>query len=156
MYNILINLNKQAQVVMDEYPACFNYLEGSDKIIKDPTQTNFDVAIVLDCPDLKRVKERFLDYFNNAKYTIEFDHHINNAMFADYCIVDQACPACSQLLASSLNYMGFEITKPIAECLLTGIITDTGGFRHDGTNSETFEFASWCMTKGLNVFKIGD
>ena len=34
---------------------------------------------------------------------------------------------------------------------MTGIITDTGGFRHDGTNSETFEFAAELVRKGVNI-----
>ncbi len=154
MYNVLKNLGKKVEVVMDEHPASFSYLQGEDKILQMPTYEIYDVAMVLDCPDLKRVREKYQVIFNQAKNKIEFDHHINNSMFADLCVVDQACPACSQLLASSFNYLGFEITKPVAECLLTGIITDTGGFRHDGTNSETFEFAAWCMTKGLNINKI--
>ena len=154
MYGILSNLGKKVDIVMDEFPAVFEYLEGFDKIIKVPSLKSYDVAIAVDCPDLKRIKDDYVPFFNEAKYRMEFDHHINNGMYADYCVVDQACPACSQLLSSTFNYLGYEITSPIAECLLTGIITDTGGFRHSGTNSETFEFAAWCMTKGLNISKI--
>ena len=50
--------------------------------------------------------------------------------------------------------MGIEISKNVAICLLTGIITDTGGFRFESTNRETFEFAGWAMSKGVNVAKV--
>ena len=38
--------------------------------------------------------------------------------------------------------------------LLTGIITDTGGFRFSSVTTETFEFAAWALSKGVNVSKI--
>ena len=50
--------------------------------------------------------------------------------------------------------MRIEITKDVATCLLTGIITDTGGFRFPSTTRETFEFAGWALSKGVNVSKI--
>ena len=34
---------------------------------------------------------------------------------------------------------------------MTGIITYSGGFSHDGTNSETFEFAAELVRKGVNI-----
>jgi len=151
--NVLVNLGKHADVILDGCPANFDYLEGFNDIITE-SKIDYDVAIAVDCPDIKRIKTDFVPYFEKAKIKIEFDHHTNNTRFADHCIVDQACPACCQILASSFNYMQYEITKPIAECLLTGIITDTGGFRHEGTNEETFEFAGWCANKGLNITKI--
>ena len=75
-------------------------------------------------------------------------------MFGDYNIVDQVSPACAQILVSSFQYLQIEITKDIATCLLTGIITDTGGFKNSGITAETFEFAAWALTKGVNVSKI--
>ena len=47
-----------------------------------------------------------------------------------------------------------EITKDVGTCILTGIITDTGGFKYQGTNVETFEFVAELLNKGINVSKI--
>ena len=49
-------------------------------------------------------------------------------MFADYNFVDPASPACAQTLIFIIEQLEVEIDKPIGTCLLTGIITDTGGF----------------------------
>ena len=38
--------------------------------------------------------------------------------------------------------------------MLTGIITDTGGFKYEGVSAETFEFTSWLLAKGVNVSNV--
>ena len=75
-------------------------------------------------------------------------------MFGDYNVVNPVAPACAQILVSSLEYLKIDISKDVATCLLAGIITDTGGFRFNSTTTETFEFAAWCLSKGINVSKI--
>ena len=47
-----------------------------------------------------------------------------------------------------------EISKDIATCIITGIITDTGGFAYSGVTAETFEFAASLLKKGVNVSDI--
>lgn len=150
----LQNMGKTAEVVMKEYPANFKFLPGVENIKIEGSLEEYDMAIVVDCPDLKRVNSIYHKYFENAKVKVEFDHHGKNAMFGDYNIVDQVSPACAQILVSSFQYLQIEITKDIATCLLTGIITDTGGFKNSGITAETFEFAAWALTKGVNVSKI--
>ena len=150
----LKNLGKDVDVLMNEYPANFSFLPGIENIKNKTDIENYDMAIVLDCPDIKRVPTNLIPYFENAKITVEFDHHNKNSMFADYNIVNHVAPACAQILVSSFEYLGIEITKDIGTCLLTGIITDTGGFKNSGITTDTFDFASWALEKGLNVSNI--
>lgn len=151
----LKNMNKEVvDVVMKEYPANFSYLPGIEEIKKEPTLEKYDLAIVVDCPDMNRVNQEYRKYFEDAKVKVEFDHHSKNSMFADYNIVNHVSPACSQILVSSFEYLQIEITKEIGICLLTGIITDTGGFKNSGTTTESFEFAAWALLKGINVSKV--
>lgn len=141
-------------VLFKDYPAIFDDLPNSDLIRKQASQENYDMAIVLDCPELKRVHKDFHKYFENSKVTVEFDHHLKNAMFADYDVVNPAAPACCEILVSSFRYMKIDISRDIATCLMAGIITDTGGFRFSSTTRETFEFAGWALSKGVNISKI--
>ena len=75
-------------------------------------------------------------------------------MFADYNFVNPAAPACAQILITVLENLGIEITKEIGTCLLTGIITDTGGFKYQGVSAETFEFTAELLNKGVNVSDV--
>lgn len=152
---LLKNMGKtDIDVLFKEYPAVFDTLPNVNLIKKEATHEVYDMAIVLDCSELKRVSSIYHEYFENSKVTVQFDHHLKNAMFADYNVVNPVSPACSQILVSSFNYLKVDITKDAATCFLAGIITDTGGFRFESTTTETFEFAAWALSKGVNVSKV--
>ncbi len=153
MYNALKQLNKDVDVVIPEYPETFNFLTGANEIKKETNVEQYDLAISLDASDIKRLNG-FVRYFEDAKITINIDHHGSNTMFADYNFVNIDAPACCQILILVLEFLGVNITKEIGTCLLAGIITDTGGFKYQGTSKETFEFTSWLLSIGVNVADV--
>ena len=149
----LETFGKKVDVIIPEYPKDFNFLPGADKILKEGRKESYDLAISVDCTDLKRLacgKE----YFEPAKRTIEIDHHSVNSMFADFNYVDPVAPACCQVLIAMFEYYEIEITKDFATCILTGIVTDTGGFQWGGVSPETFEFAAELVRKGAKLKEI--
>ncbi|MDO5555437.1 MAG: bifunctional oligoribonuclease/PAP phosphatase NrnA [Clostridia bacterium] len=153
LYNGLKQINKNVDVVIPEYSKVFEFLPNSNEIIKEGKQQRYDLAIALDCGDIKRLNG-FAKYFEDAVTKISIDHHSANTMFADYNFVNPTAPACSQILVIVLEALGVEINKEIGTCLLTGIITDTGGFKYQGVSSETFEFVSELLNRGVNVSNI--
>lgn len=153
VYNALKQLNKNVDVVIPEHPETFDFLTGADEIKKETDVEQYDLAISLDASDMKRLNG-FAKYFEEAKVTINIDHHGSNTMFADYNFVNIDAPACCQILILVLEFLGVNITKEIGTCLLTGIITDTGGFKYQGTSKETFEFTSWLLSIGVNVSDV--
>ena len=150
----LRNMEKDVTVLMKDFPENFSYLKGRELIKEKSDIDSYDLAIVLDCPNIKRVNEEFITYFEKAKTKVQFDHHNKNDMFADFNVVNHVAPATSQILVSSFQYLGIEITKEIAECLLTGVITDTNGFRNSNVTVDAFDYASWCLEKGIDLSKI--
>ena len=52
----LQNMGKKAEVLMSDYPAIFKFLPGIENIKKVASYEKYDMAIVVDCPELKRVK----------------------------------------------------------------------------------------------------
>lgn len=153
MYNGLKSLGKNVEVVMSNNSQIFNFLPGANEIKEEGTKSVYDLAIALDCGDVKRLNG-YTEYFERANSRIEIDHHGINTMFADYNFVNPAAPACAQILITVLEHLGIEITKEIGTCLLTGIITDTGGFKYQGVSAETFEFVAELINKGVNVPSI--
>lgn len=151
----LKDMGKNAVVLMkDEFPENFSYLPGREYIKDEAEIENYDMSIVLDCPNIKRINNEFIEIFENSRVTVQIDHHNKNDMFADYNVVNHVSPATAQILVSSFQYLNIDITKDIATCLLTGVITDTNGFRNSNVTIESFEFASWTLEKGLNLSKI--
>ena len=153
MYNGLKSLNKNVDVFIQNHSKIFDFLPNSNEIKTESTIKNYDLAIALDCGDKKRLNG-YAEYFDNAGVTIEIDHHAINTMFADYNFVNPAAPACAQILITVLENLNIEITKEIGTCLLTGIITDTGGFKYQGVSAETFEFTAELLNKGVNVSDV--
>lgn len=153
MYNGLKQLEKDAEVVMQSHSKTYDFLPGANEIKKEGSHKNYDLAIALDCGDIKRLNG-FANYFQDANCRISIDHHGVNTMFGDYNFVNPAAPACAQILITVLEELGINIDINIGTCLLTGIITDTGGFKYSGVSAETFEFAAELLTKGVNVSNI--
>lgn len=145
----LEELGKQADVIIPEIPRLYEFLPAIDQVKKESDIKSYDLAISVDGADLKRLAGR--EYFENAKKTIVIDHHGSNTMYGDLNYVNPVSPACCEILACIFEYFQIDITKEIGTCIMTGIITDTGGFRHQGINPETFEFTAELIRKGINI-----
>ncbi len=153
MYIGLKQIGKNVDVVIPKYSKTYSFLPFAEEIKKEGKNENYDLAIALDCGDIKRLNG-FANYFEDANCKISIDHHEANTMFGDYNFVNPTAPACCQILVIVLNALGIEITKEIGTCLLTGIITDTGGFKYQSVKAETFEFAAELLNRGVNVSNI--
>ena len=148
----LKQLGKNADVIIREVPKIFDFLPGREEIKIDSDVERYDLAISLDCADFKRLVGN--EYFEKAKQTIVIDHHSSNKMYGDINFVNPVAPACCQILIGMLQYFNINIDKELGTCILTGIITDTGGFRYSGVTPETFEFTAELLEKGVNVSDI--
>lgn len=152
MQLMLEELNKKSDVIIPEYPRMFRFLPSADEIKMDSEIKKYDLAISVDCGNFKRLAKN--EYFENAQKTIVIDHHGSNKMYGDLNYVNPVSPACCEILAGIFSYFNVDITKEIGSCLVTGIITDTGGFRHQGINADTFEFTADLIRKGVNIPNI--
>ena len=130
----------------------FDLLPLRNEIKSDTDIEKYDLAISLDCADFKRLVGN--EYFEKAKQTIVIDHHGSNKMYGDINFVNPVAPACCQILIGMFQYFDINIDKELGTCILTGIITDTGGFRYSGVTPETFEFTAELLEKGVNVSDI--
>ncbi|MBR0490545.1 MAG: bifunctional oligoribonuclease/PAP phosphatase NrnA [Clostridia bacterium] len=148
----LENMGKSPDVIVPEVPEVYNFLPGREDIKAESDVKQYELAISVDCATEMRIDGK--EYFENAKHTIVIDHHGSNTMYGDFNYVNPVSPACCDILAGIFDYYDINITKDIGTCLLTGIITDTGGFKYPATTAETFEFAAELLRKGVNVSEI--
>ena len=155
LYNSLKQMGKEPDVIVPEYPRTFEFLPSTDEIKKESSIEKYDLAISVDCATIKMLNG-FAKYFENAKVKINIDHHSSNTMFGDYNYVSPDAPACAQVLIGVFKFLNINITKEIGTCLITGIITDTGGFKYPGVTAETFEFTAGLLQDGVNISKIYD
>lgn len=118
----------------------------------------FDLFLILDAGDLKQTGlEKELSFvIKNAenKLVINIDHHKTNEYFGHINIVDKDASSTCEMIYLMLNNNGWDIDEKISECLLTGIIGDTGNFTNAATNKHAFSAAADLIWRGANVFKI--
>jgi phosphoesterase RecJ-like protein len=142
---------KQVQMILvDGCPASFRHLDGSDQIQKTP-QGEFDTFITVDCADFKRVGKVFETI---GPPHINIDHHITNEKFGQLNLIEAEEVATSAILTNHLPEWGLQITQPVAAALLTGIITDTLGFRTANTTPEAMRQAASLMETGVDMPEI--
>lgn len=149
----LKKLDKEVTVLVPTVNSMYSFLPGFDEIKKEiDDYKKYDLCIALDASDLERLHV-CRPYFEAIENTIVIDHHITNQNYADVNYVNAIASSTCQNLIIVLAFLGISISKEIAECLYTGILTDTGGFRYN-TQSETFEFAGMLAETGIDIAKI--
>jgi phosphoesterase RecJ-like protein len=144
----LRDAGKSVQMVLvDGVAASFRHLEGSELIVKTPTGEH-DTFITVDAADFKRVGKAFEDF---GQPDINIDHHKTNEKFGKLNLVEAEEVATAAILARFLPQWGYKITKPIAAALLTGIVTDTLGFRTSSTNPSALRLSAMLMETGADM-----
>lgn len=144
----LTDAGKSVQMILvDGVPASYKHLEGSDLILKKPSGEH-DTFITVDCADFKRVGKIFEDF---GQPDINIDHHKTNENYGKQNLIEADEVATAAILANHLPKWGYTITKPIADALITGIITDTLGFRTSNTNPSALRVCADLMETGVDM-----
>ena len=124
------------------------------ELIMDKPKENYDSIYVFDCGNSERLGD-LEDLALNANRVIVVDHHINPS-FGDIQIIDSSAASTTQVLFREILSANIDIDKNIANCLMTGLITDTGRFQYSNTDNEVFEIASKLMLSGAELTSISD
>jgi bifunctional oligoribonuclease and PAP phosphatase NrnA len=147
----LRDAGKSVQMILEDgVPSSFKYLEGSDLIQKEP-DGDHDTFITVDCADFKRVGKVFENF---SQPDINIDHHITNEKFGKLNLIEADEVATTAILTNHLPEWGLNITKPIAAAFLTGILTDTLGFRTSNITPEALRQAATLMEAGVDMPEI--
>lgn len=134
-------------VITDGVPSNFRYLPGS-RFVHHKVKGPYDLLVVLDSSDYKRMGE----VINGSKPPdINIDHHITNENFADVNLVIPSAASTAEILARLLPKLGVRISQQVAENLLTGIVTDTIGFRTSNMYPEVLRLSADLMDYGVNL-----
>ncbi len=148
----------------NDYPEFLHWLPGNDKVLVYKRQTGTvlnaitqaDVIFALDFNDTDRVND-LEKYFLNAKAKkVLIDHHPEPGNFADLIISDVIYSSTAELVYHVIESLGDKnlVDKTIAECLYTGIMTDTGSFNYNSSQPYTYFVVSKLIDLGINKDQI--
>lgn len=138
-------------VLTDGVPQNFRHLAGSEDVHRSVGDLNlYDYVIVLDASDLARVGAGAAGkpLLGSRAPDLVIDHHLTNLAFARVNLVLPDQVATSAIVARFLPDWGLSYNKAIAAALLTGIVTDTIGFRTSNITPEAMRLAAMLMEQG--------
>lgn len=138
----------------DGVPERYISLYGAGMIVRH-LDRKVDLAIAVDCSN-KEILGSGFKIFRRAKVGLEIDHHDFRRPFGDIQLVDPKAPAVGELIYKILNRLKVDITKDIAEGLLTSIIIETDSFRLPNVDPYIFRICGEMVKKGVDFYKLVD
>jgi bifunctional oligoribonuclease and PAP phosphatase NrnA len=146
----LKGLGKNAEIYCaDPVPGLYSFLPGTQEVRSEAGNPP-DVLVAVDCASADRINDEAGSLLSKSGLTISIDHHATNPLFAAMNHIAGNAGSTSELIAEMLSETGQHISKDIADCLYTGIVTDTGQFGFDYTRPESLRMAAMLMEHGAD------
>jgi bifunctional oligoribonuclease and PAP phosphatase NrnA len=152
LYWMLRALNKDVDVVLrDRVPPAYEVLPGSELVIvRDGLSERYDAAFIIECSDVDRPGLEGL----KDQFVVNIDHHSTTTPFGDINWIDSTAAAVGEMIYNLCKALGVEVTKEIAECVYTALLTDTGSFHFSNTTERTLKIASELVRRGVEPARI--
>ncbi len=142
-------LGKQAQFVCAD-PVPGKYQSMLAPLTVQTFDPDFVVAVDLADPQLLGTLREQYEFAAD----LGIDHHGSNTGWTRESLVDASAAAACELIAQVLHALGVPLNRDIANCLYTGLCTDTGCFRYSNTTPRTLRLAADLMEAGADAAAI--
>jgi phosphoesterase RecJ-like protein len=140
---------KNVWPVLDEgLPEKWQFLPGAD-LIKPELPGGEHLIITVDAADNHRIGG-----LEVSRVDVNIDHHPSNTQFGAINLVDPAAAATTVVLYRLLPELDLPINVDIASNLLTGLITDTLGFRTNSVSPDTLRIAAELIEAGADISRL--
>lgn len=146
---------KKVTAVVDEgVPERLRFLAGADIVQSRTPAQRWDVMVALDASDEMRLGAAGMAGMACAGLVINLDHHPTNTAFGSVHLVDPQAAAAAEIVYEWLVRLGWELSTAVAVALLTGLVTDTLGFRTSNVTPRTLAIAQRLMEAGAPLHEL--
>jgi phosphoesterase RecJ-like protein len=148
-------------------PPIFSFLPGFDTVVNtiettpansaNPDTALFDLVVGLDCSDVARLGSIYDAGRLAGLPLLNVDHHVTNLYFGDVNLVQPRAASTAEIILTLLERLGVPIDYDkgsLATCLLTGIVTDTLGFRTSSVTPQVMQAAMRLMEAGASLSQV--
>ena len=150
--NILVeNFPEKEIYIVGDSSVRYGFMEGSQMDNVTDDMYKGALAFVLDTSATSLISDT---RYTLADKTICIDHHIFCEKFTDIEVRDTSFESCCGLITEFAMECGLKLNSLAAKSLYTGMVTDSGRFRYDSTNSHTFLLASHLMKQSFDMNEI--
>ncbi len=153
---ILRSLGKNPTLALADKPSeDFAYIPGFHTIVGvTQVQETYDLIISMDAGSADRMGDVFRTEYHANIPLINIDHHITNTEFGTINWVEPRCAAVCQMLIYLAEALGVPATGNLAVALLTGLVTDTLGFRTSSTDACVLQAAVQLTEGGASIQEV--
>lgn len=147
-------------IVPNAFPDFLKWMPGSKDVLlydrykefADTLLAEADIICCLDFNALKRIEEMADAVVSSPARKILIDHHLHPENFCQITISHPEISSTSELVFRLICRMGYfsDISREGAECIYTGMMTDTGGFTYNSNNREIYFIISELLSKGID------
>ena len=165
LYHFLLSQDKTVHVIVpNAFPDFLKWMPGAKDIIQYNRYKDFadklineaDVLCVLDLNALSRLDEMQEVVRNSPARKLLVDHHLYPEDFARITISHPHISSTSELVFRLICQLGnfSDISKEGAECIYTGMMTDTGAFTYNSNDREIYLIIGELLSKGIDKDEI--
>lgn len=151
---------KATVIVPNNFPEFLKWLPGAREILcydkrKEQADELMDKADIICCLDFnaaKRVDTMQEKLLSAGTRKIMIDHHLYPEDFCKITISHPEICSTSELVFRLICRMGYweSLSYECAQCIYTGMMTDTGGFTYNSNNPEIYFIISQLLSKGID------
>lgn len=149
-------------IILENFPEKTVYMVGDttkylefmpDSVMDEIDDSVYEgaLAILLDFASPHLASD---DRYQKAAKTARIDHHIYCETFTDVEVIDSTFESCCGMVTAFAVESGLRINAIAGEALYTGMLTDSGRFRYDSTNSRTFNLAAALIETGFDTNEL--
>ncbi len=150
--NILLeNFPEKEVYTVGDSSVRYGFMEGAEMDEISDDMYKGALAIVLDTSATSLISD---PRYSTAETTACVDHHIFCEKFTDIEIRNTSYESCCGLITEFAVECGLKLNSLAAKSLYTGMVTDSGRFRYDSTNANTFKLASFLMQESFDTNEI--
>ncbi len=159
VYNWLRDQGREAHAFCIDEPASayayfprFKEVTNVTAIFKDEA---VDALCVFDAGDLAYAGiDALVAAMPKKPFIANFDHHVTNALFGDANLVITDASSTAEVVHEFFDDNGADVSREMAVCLMTGLLTDTSNFSNPATTVKSLEIASELLLKGVSIRDI--
>jgi phosphoesterase RecJ-like protein len=156
LWMMLKAMGKQAEMqLFDRVPLIYRTLPYAEQVHSAPrVAANFhpDTVILLECDSIGRSRLLGLD----DCFKINIDHHTSGRNFANINWIDTEASAVAEMVYRLAVAARVNISREMATCLYTALLSDTGSFCYQGTGADTFALARNLVERGAQPARIAE
>jgi len=145
------NFPEKTVYAVGDDPRFFGFMD--DSVMDEIPDSAYEgaLAIILDCGASSLISD---SRYTLAAETARIDHHIFCETIAGTEVIDTSFESCCGMIAQFAVESGLRLNPLAAKSLYTGIVTDSGRFRYDGTTSRTHNLVAHLLQQDFDTNQV--